>query len=163
MGDHEQTVRDLRAWFGLVNDPDLRELIQHAADLIEVLSMNDVISACPLCHPPIRGEVCILEVDGTKTYGSVCKRPYAGPVDEFENWWSAQPERVPERTSFEKATARKGWIARGKLEEAKRGVIIEGCAKVCDEASDLHHNGPEWMRACEYCASELRGLKGVEP
>ena len=36
-----------------------------------------MITACPNCDPVRLGEVCVLETDGEKVYGSVCKHLYA--------------------------------------------------------------------------------------
>ena len=43
-----------------------------------------------------------------------------------------------------------------------RRKALEEAAAVCDEASDLHANGNDWMDAAEYCASEIRALSAVE-
>ena len=43
-----------------------------------------------------------------------------------------------------------------------RNKALEEAAKVCDEASDLHANGEDWMRAAEFCASDIRALKVSE-
>ena len=42
---------------------------------------------------------------------------------------------------------------------AARNDALEDAAKLCDEASDLHANGEDWLSACEFCASDVRELK----
>lgn len=37
-------------------------------------------------------------------------------------------------------------------------LVREQDAEVCDEASDLHANGPQFMDGAEYCAASIRDL-----
>lgn len=59
----------------------------------------------------------------------------------------------------EEAQKAKALFERVQMEAYNAGV--EAAAKVCDEASDLHANGEEFMDACEFCASEIRELKRI--
>ena len=43
-----------------------------------------------------------------------------------------------------------------------RNKALEEAAAICDEASDLHANGEDWMRCAEFCASDIRALKTKE-
>lgn len=66
----------------------------------------------------------------------------------FKEWWDKDGHRF----GPESVAALMAWNA-----------AIEEAAKACDDASDLHANGEDFMDGCSFCAAEVRELKQSEP